>query len=117
MLSINYNALHAQLTNKQIMPLGEDFTITDADFFIQCLRRCNEIIQYLGHHCIINATINSQSHTKTPVMLQVDAQVGWEIITTIHITTTRLTRCLDWKTDLSRLFMDILCGFIQIVKK
>ena len=117
MLSINYDALHAQLTNQQIMPLGDHFTITDADYFIHCLKRCNEIIQNLGYHCIINASINYQTRTKTPVILQVDAQVGWEVVTTIHILTTRLTRCFDWKTDLSKLFMDIVCNFIQVVKK
>lgn len=117
MLSINYDAIHTQITDKRIMPLGEHFTITDADNFIHCLRRCNEIIQSLGYHCIINVSIHIQTRTKTPVILQVDAQVGWEVITTTHITTTRLTRCFDWQTDLSRLFMDIVCGFIQIVKK
>lgn len=117
MLSINYDALHAQLTDKKIMPLGEHFTITDADNFIHCLKRCNEIIQSLGYHCIINATINNEPHAKTPVILQVGTQVGWEITTTTHTLTVRSTRWLCWQTDLSKLFMDIVCGFIQIIKK
>lgn len=117
MLSVNYDAIHAQLTNKQIMPLGEHFSITDADNFTHCLKRCNEIIQSLGYHCIINATINNEPHTKKPIILQVDTQVGWEITTTTHTLTIRSTRWLCWQTDLSKLFMDIVCGFIQITKK
>lgn len=117
MLSINYDALHAQLTDKKIMPLGEHFTITDADNFIHCLKRCNEIIQSLGYHCIINASTDYRPRIKNPIILQVDAQVGWELITTIHTLTVRSTRWLCWQTDLSKLFMDIVCGFIQIIKK
>ena len=117
MLSINYDALHTQLTNKQIMPLGEHFSITDADDFIHCLRRCNEIIQSFDYHCVINAVINYQTRTKTPVILRVDPQVGFEMFTQQHILTARGTNYIHWHADLSMLFTDIICNYIQIVKK